>query len=277
MASRKRGGTPSIASFFGAKARKGSDADKIKCKLAAKASAAKEVVTTESPHPESNPSAEALATALSDATGKVVKPVYMTNDCKSWYLLSRRYLPTPDKAAFEEQWDSHPSEYHQIRMFGKLVNESRWSQSWGVAYRYSSTVNTERPLHENAVVMDLIGAANNLVGCVHLGAPYNGCLQNWYEPFHKIGLHSDDEKSLLREVPIFSLSWGGPRRFLFRARLDSPSPCLRAIDEIMLLDGDLLVMGGDLQLSHKHEIPAVRKTLGPPTARRINWTIRAFR
>ena len=106
----------------------------------------------------------------------------MTNDCKSWYLLSHRYHPTPDKAAFEEQWDSHPSEYHQIRMFGKLVNESRWSQSWGVAYRYSSTVNTERPLHENAVVMDLIGAANNLVGCVHLGAPYNGCLQNWYGP-----------------------------------------------------------------------------------------------
>ena len=75
-----------------------------------------------------------------------------------------------------------------------------------------------------------------------------------------------------------SLSWGGPRRFLFRARDDSPFPCVskKTPHEVMLRDGDLLVMGGLCQQTHKHEVPAVRKTKDPAPTPRINWTIRAF-
>ena len=102
--------------------------------------------------------------------------------------------------------------------------------------------------------------------------PYNGCLQNWYEPEHTIGLHADDEKALRPEFPIFSLSWGGTRRFLLRSRANKKEKT-----EVWLADGDLLVMGGTCQRTHQHEVPKFRKTMDPPTSDRINWTIRAFR
>ena len=49
-------------------------------------------------------------------------------------------------------------------------------------------------------------------------------------------------------LPIFSVSWGGTRRFLFR---DKPSD--KVVAELVLKDGDLLVMGGLCQKTHKHE------------------------
>jgi len=114
--------------------------------------------------------------------------------------------------------------------------------------------------------------------------PYNGCLQNWYLPEHSIGLHADDQRAMKPVIPIFSLSWGGPRRFLFRAKSaylsgtaqPSPITATAAKVELLLRDGDLLVMGGTCQKTHKHEVPKLRKTMDLPTSRRINWTIRAF-
>jgi alkylated DNA repair dioxygenase AlkB len=46
--------------------------------------------------------------------------------------------------------------------------------------------------------------------------------------------------------------------------------------DLLLKDGDLVVMGGACQKTHKHEVPALRKTKDPPSANRINWTVRAF-
>mmetsp|Transcript_20422 Transcript_20422/g.29115 ORF Transcript_20422/g.29115 Transcript_20422/m.29115 type:complete len:111 (-) Transcript_20422:961-1293(-) len=97
-------------------------------------------------------------------------------------------------------------------------------------------------------------------------------------PEHTIASHSDDERSMKNQSPIFSLSWGGPRRFVVRPKTTSSnkySNCSCA--DITLHSGDLLVMGGSLQQTHTHEIPKWRKTkdLYVPT-RRINWTVRAF-
>ena len=114
-----------------------------------------------------------------------------------------------------------------------------------------------------------------------------------------IGLHADDERSLYQDYPILSLSWGGTRRFLFR-RKQPPPPSKQkedhnkkggnattkhgkrenneeAVVELWLEDGDLLVMGGTCQKTHKHEVPKWRPTKDPPTSNRINWTLRAFR
>lgn len=101
---------------------------------------------------------------------------------------------------------------------------------------------------------------------------YNGCLQNWYLPAHKIGLHADDKKYMQLCFPIFSLSWGGPRRCLFRTKENR-----REVTEVLLQDGDLLLMGGTCQQTHEHEVPKVRFTVDPPAAERIDWTIRALR
>jgi alkylated DNA repair dioxygenase AlkB len=194
---------------------------------------------------------------------------YLTPEGESWYLLKRKWLPSEN---FEAEWNLHPTVRHELKIFGKTVHENRWSQSWGFSYAYSGSTNFAKPLEESEMVTSLIEKANEMAqGVLMHGSPYNGCLQNWYEPDDTIGLHSDDERSLRRDCPIWSLSWGGTRRFLFRQRSDK-----KVKTEFYLHDGDLLIMGGTCQLTHYHEVPKRRITMDPPTSRRINWTVRAF-
>ena len=149
---------------------------------------------------------------------------------------------------------------------------------------------SERSSSANSNAKSLSSSSSSNRNTSSLYNAYNGCLQNWYLPEHCIGLHADDEKCMRADVPIISLSWGGPRRFLFRVKpgylptsSDPPkksiTPSMTAKEaktELILRDGDLLVMGGTCQKTHKHEVPKLRKTMDLPTSRRINWTIRAF-
>lgn len=216
-------------------------------------------------------------------------PTYLTKDKLSWYIHIKKWMPTPSQEAFEREWALHPSKRHKLKVFGREIKESRWSQSWGINYAYSGAVNMSRPIPESTVLPDLIKRINLLhtegnrseeETSIAEKIPYNGCLQNWYAPEDKIGLHSDDERSQLPGYPIWSLSWGGTRRFLFRQKTSkkkpTPAPGEKTI-EIWLEDGDLLLMGGTCQQTHKHEVPKLRVTRDPPTSNRINWTIRAFR
>lgn len=222
--------------------------------------------------PTSNPYAEALAQRLdTDAN-------YLTEDGASWYLLKRKWLASKgddkdDNRMFDNEWNLHPTKRHNLKLFGKTVQEKRWSQTWGVSYSYSGSTNVALPIPESSMVERLIRTANELTADVidSVDKPYNGCLQNWYQPEDTIGLHSDDERSQRTECPIFSLSWGGTRRFLFRWRGDKKQKT-----ELLLKDGDLLVMGGTCQKTHYHEVPKLRKTMDAPTTDRINWTVRAF-
>jgi alkylated DNA repair dioxygenase AlkB len=197
----------------------------------------------------------------------------LTENGDSWYLLKRQWWSSKKTASFDAEWNRHPTEKHKLKLYGKVVEENRWSRSWGRSYAYSGSINTGRPVQEaSSMVSTLIDEVNALAaGLVPAESSYNACLQNWYEPEHTIGLHADDERCHCGDCPIFSLSWGGTRRFLFRSR-QSRNICAG----LYLKDGDLLVMGGSCQQTHTHEIPRWRKTKDPPTANRINWTVRAF-
>lgn len=214
-------------------------------------------------------------------------PTYLTEDGKSWYIFAKKWMPAPSSEAFEQEWNLHPANRHSLKLFGRTVLEKRWSQSWGVAYAYSGATNQARALEEGTMVSQLLERVNEIAKKVNADQhsnndnsikdskePYNGCLQNWYTPEDTIGLHADDEKSMRKEYPIFSLSWGGPRRFLLRRKQKKKDD--QDVQELWLEDGDLLVMGGTCQDTHKHEVPKVRAK-DPATSNRINWTIRAFR
>lgn len=212
-----------------------------------------------------SPLAEELGVKL-DAS-----PVYLTKD--SWYIIAKGWMPPSTASEFEREWSLHPEKRHPLKIFGRVVYEKRWSQSWGVTYSYSGFANVARPVADSPMVQLLIKHANELTQSIQTSGdtePYNGCLQNWYEPNDAIGLHADDEKVMRHEYPIFSLSWGGMRRFLFRERASIK------MTELWLENGDLLVMGGMCQTTHRHEVPKRRVTMDPATSNRINWTIRAF-
>lgn len=212
------------------------------------------------------------------------KPILLTDDGKSWFIHVKDWYPPQSSKAFDTEWNLHPETYHKINLYGKTFLEKRWSQAWGFSYRYSGSLAKPRPIQESTIIQDLIQRCNALTvdtnltsenGSSLFSTAYNGCLQNWYLPEHSIGLHADDESDLIAGMPIFSLSWGGTRRFLFRPK-PSASSSKGEKAELWLEDGDLLVMGGTCQQTHKHEVPNLRKTMDPPTSNRINWTIRAF-
>lgn len=224
-----------------------------------------------------NESAERLGFKLGS------KPIYITDDSKSWYILVRLWLVPESQTIFEKEWMLHPPNRRKVKIYGKTLDEKRWSQAWGVSMAYSGLEQTAKPIEDSTIVPQMLDMINELMEDVPLNdvdcdlkkmdpqALYNACLQNWYLPEDTMGLHSDDESYLIHGLPIFSLSWGGTRRFLLR-RKGISEKC-----EIWLENGDLLVMGGLCQDTHKHEVPKIRSTMDPPTSNRINWTIRAIK
>ncbi|CAJ1965660.1 unnamed protein product [Cylindrotheca closterium] len=209
---------------------------------------------------------------------------------------------------FQAEWNLHPTKRKQLKIFGRPVSENRWSQAWGKPMDYSGMIDdSDRPLDQSPNLPFLIQQVNTImksatsdngeehdqndketqVNSGRVYHEYNACLQNWYQPDHSIGLHSDDESNLYANYPIFSISWGGTRRFLLRPKEVKTSakngtnkqkrvtPAAEPV-EIWLKDGDLLIMGGACQKTHKHEVPRPRKK-DPVTVDRICWTIRAIK
>lgn len=213
--------------------------------------------------------------------------------------------------SFKEFWKTHPHQQHSLMLFGRKVLENRYSAMYSKdetirKYTYSGSsrpckvCDVSQP-HEkfisdlfasaDAIAQNLLSPTGNLSqskpdreeGVAAPATPlphttpksvYNACLVNWYAPEHTIGLHSDDEPELDTSWPIFSLSWGGPRRFLLRPKSKNKRG---VVHEVLLKDGDLLVMGGNCQDEFKHEIPKVRSTKDGLVGNRISWTIRRMR
>lgn len=98
-------------------------------------------------------------------------------------------------------------------------------------------------------------------------AHFEGVLLNYYQNGDvKLGFHADNEAILLPDAPIASVSLGAPRRFVLRHNRT------KAMHELTLDHGSLLVMAGTTQWYWQHAIPP-QKGAGP----RINLTLRRLR
>jgi len=97
------------------------------------------------------------------------------------------------------------------------------------------------------------------------GQVYNSCLLNLY-PDGDTGMawHSDDEKDLLRNGSIASLSFGASRKFTLKHLLNKGKV------ELMLHSGELLEMCGETQSHWQHSVPKTKKVDSP----RVNLTFR---
>jgi hypothetical protein len=68
---------------------------------------------------------------------------------------------------------------------------------------------------------------------------YNSCHQNWYETGYVTRPHCDWHPVHVPGMPIWSVSWEGPRRFVLIPEYKDGFK-----DEIIVMSGDLIVMGG---------------------------------
>ena len=98
-------------------------------------------------------------------------------------------------------------------------------------------------------------------------ARFNSCLLNLYHNGNEgLGWHSDDERSLGKNSPIASLSFGAERKFSLKHKQT------KQMISLVLEHGSLFVMKGATQMNWLHSLPKSNKI----TQARINLTFRTM-
>ncbi|XP_075070289.1 DNA oxidative demethylase ALKBH2 [Mixophyes fleayi] len=157
----------------------------------------------------------------------------------------------------------------KVQVFGKWHNVPRKQVTFGDAgltYTFSGITLSPKPW---IPVLDLIRERVKSA----TGHSFNFVLINRYKDGKDhIGEHRDDEKELVPQSPIASVSFGACRDFVFRHR-DSRCPnSVRHIEPVKmeLAHGSLLMMNFPTNVYWYHSLPVRRKVITP----RINLTFR---
>ena len=209
----------------------------------------------------------------------------LTPDGRSWLIHADRWWPLDD-AAIQTLWKARPVEPTRGVIMGRSVDFPRRTAAFGVDYKYTGQVQHSTPFSEAPTPLREVVSALCDAGEAPPFRIHNAALVNWYEAStgEYMGAHSDDEKELVRRAPVVSLSWttrGHYRRFRFTAKKHAPDAMLPDAwgfgpGCMPLRNGCLVVMGGQCQSTHKHELMKSTKQLGECEGRRINLTLRAF-
>lgn len=150
----------------------------------------------------------------------------------------------------------------EVVMFGKRLVLSRKMAWFGeVPYAYAGAL--KMPLPWNVEVLALKKIVEDACG-----VSFNSCLLNYYaDGSEGMGWHSDDERSLVPNAAIASLSLGAERNFRFKHRRTGETASVR------LQSGSLLVMAGETQTHWVHCLPKSKRVFGA----RVNLTFRVMR
>lgn len=209
-----------------------------------------------------------------DAFGGQAVGHELNDDASSWIVLVRKYHPsTPIE--FDAAWNSRPATSPIGSIMGKQVAFPRRSMAYGRDYSFAGQTAESLPFDSLPKLCADYRSRMPLIDAHSL----NGSLLNWYdsETGDYIGPHSDNEAGLVVSAPIVSITWTSPPTHFRRFRLTPKQGSKGHQLVIDLSDGDLIIMGGECQKTHKHEIMKTRKrSLAESSGRRINQTDRAF-
>ncbi len=177
------------------------------------------------------------------------------------YLARGFYKSAQSQQLFNTLRDDLAWQEEQIYIYGRWLKVPRlmcWYGDENAFYHYSG-VNHQalpwiKPLLE---VREKIG---NVCQCA-----FNSVMANLYRNgLDSMGCHADDEKELGLNPTIVSLSLGAERLLKFRHQKSK-----QGVD-VVLGQGDLLIMAGEIQHHWRHELPKTKK----PKTERINLTFR---
>jgi alkylated DNA repair dioxygenase AlkB len=142
--------------------------------------------------------------------------------------------------------DTIPWKQDEVMMFGKKIMTKRkvaWYADAGISYTYAGVKKSG--LEWTKSLLEIKQKVESITG-----ASYNACLLNLYhEGEEGMGWHRDNEKEIVPESSIASVSLGAARKFAFKhattnERLD-----------IELANGSLLDMKGAIQAHWYHSLP----------------------
>lgn len=148
-------------------------------------------------------------------------------------------------------------------MFGKerlLTRKVAWFGDFGLQYTYAGICKQPTPWNQCLINIRQIIESQT-------GHTYNSCLLNFYASGQEsMSWHSDNEKELLPNGAIASVSFGAARRFVFKHRRIDHKVAL------ILEHGSLLLMHGEIQRHWLHALPKMTRVQEP----RINLTFRTI-
>jgi alkylated DNA repair dioxygenase AlkB len=154
------------------------------------------------------------------------------------------------------QWENE-----RVVMFGKEIITKRKVALYSdpsIAYRYASKTKIGLPW------IDTLFEIKNITESVTKES-YNACLLNLYHNGEEsMGWHSDNEKEIIANSSIASLSLGANRKFSFKHKVSKETV------SIELENGSLLEMKGSVQTHWWHALIKSKKV----TDARINLTFR---
>jgi alkylated DNA repair dioxygenase AlkB len=152
-------------------------------------------------------------------------------------------------------------ENERVVMFGKEIITKRKVAFYSdplIAYTYSSKTKIGLPWKDPLIIL------KNIVESL-TKQTYNACLLNLYHNGEEaMGWHSDNEKEIIANSSIASLSIGASRKFSFKHKVTKETI------SIQLENGSLLEMKGTIQSHWLHALPKSKKI----TESRINLTFR---
>lgn len=152
-----------------------------------------------------------------------------------------------------------------IKIYGKenpVPRLTAWHGDEGYAYTYSGIRMEPAPWTETLL---FIKQQIEPIAKVK----FNSVLLNFYRDGKDgVAWHSDDEPELGNYPVIASVSFGGTRKFSLKLKDKTRSEK----HDILLSNGDLLLMKGETQKYWYHQIPKTKKTVFP----RINLTFRVI-
>jgi alkylated DNA repair dioxygenase AlkB len=214
-------------------------------------------------------------TTSDDDNGYLVNQSRVFEEGPSWVdsaMLERSRIWSSE--TFDRVWQSKPDGRATFIMFGKPVLSPRFQQVYGDR-SYSFGGNTHAPVCLDTLpeLQPLLEIANRHwhehdLRAKQSGLELNGAVVNWYDGGAQyIGMHSDKTSELAPSSPIYSFTFGETRDF----RISAKQGCEKSIT-LPLANGQMVVMGGDMQRTHKHGVPKRKRSKG----RRINVTLRCF-
>ena len=149
----------------------------------------------------------------------------------------------------------------KLVMFGKEITTKRKVAFYGdslMSYTYSN--KTKQALTWTPLLLQIKQLATS-----YTGSNYNACLLNLYHDGEEgMGWHSDDEKEIIPNSSIASLSFGAERKFAIKHKATNQT------HSILLENGSLFEMLGSFQKHWLHSMPKSKKIIAP----RINLTFR---
>ena len=165
------------------------------------------------------------------------------------------------KQLYNELLNNINWENERVVMFGKEIITKRkvaFYSDNSIAYRYSSKTKIGLPWNDTLIALKNIAESITK-------ETYNACLLNLYHNGEEsMGWHSDNEKEIVANSSIASLSIGAARKFSFKHKVTKETI------SIQLENGSLLEMKGTIQSHWWHALTKSKKVTEP----RINLTFR---